>query len=86
LEGIVSKRRDSGSLAYNERQQEYPRSQEVAETAHFLGFDAVVAPNARWECLNAILFADRVAPDECEIAREHGPIDWKKWVDKPFGF
>lgn len=74
-----------GSLSYNERQQEYPRTQEVAEAAHFLGFDAVVAPNARWECLNVILFADRIGPDECEIAHDHGTIDWKRWLEKPFG-
>lgn len=75
-----------GSLSYNERQLEYPRTQEVAETAHFLGFDAVVAPNARWECLNVVLFLDRIGPDECEIARDHGPIEWKRWLEKPFGF
>jgi len=75
-----------GSLSYNERQSEYPRTQEVAETAHFLGFDAVVAPNARWECLNVVLFLDRIRPEECEIARDHGRIEWKRWLAKPFGF
>ena len=74
-----------GSLSYNERQQEYPRTQEVGEAAHFLGFDALVAPNARWECPNVMLFADRVRPDECEIARDHGAIDWKTWLRKSFG-
>jgi hypothetical protein len=75
-----------GMLSYNERQSEYPRTQEVAETAHFLGFDAVVAPNARWDCLNAVLFLDRIEPDTCEIARDHGPIEWTEWRRKPFGF
>jgi RES domain len=75
-----------GLLSYNERQLEYPRTQEVAETAHFLGFDAVVAPNARWECLNVVLFLDKVGPDGCEIARDHGRIEWKRWQEKPFGF
>jgi hypothetical protein len=63
------------ALSYNERKQEYPRSQEVGETAHFLGFDAVVAPNAQWECLNVILFWDRIGPDGCEVMRDCGPID-----------
>jgi hypothetical protein len=75
-----------GSLSYNERQLEYPRTQELAEAAHFLGLDAVVAPNARWECLNVVLFLDRIGPDACEIARDHGPIDWKTWLAKPFGY
>jgi hypothetical protein len=75
-----------GSLSYNERQLEYPRTQEVAEAAHFLGFDAVVAPNARWECLNVVLFLDRIGPGECEIADDRGQIDWNRWLEKPFGF
>jgi hypothetical protein len=75
-----------GALSYNERKQEYPRTQEVGETAHFLGFDAVVAPNARWECMNVILFWDRIGPDGCEVTREYGPIDWKKWQSEPFGY
>jgi hypothetical protein len=75
-----------GALSYNERQQEYPRTQEVAETAHFLGFDAVVAPNARWGCMNVILFSDRIRPEACEVALDHGPIDWKKWQEAPFGY
>jgi RES domain-containing protein len=75
-----------GALSYNERQQEYPRTQEVAETAHFIGFEILVAPNARWSCMNAILFWDRIGPDECEVARDHGPIDWKKWQATPYGY
>jgi RES domain len=75
-----------GSLSYNERQLEYPRTQEVAETAHFLGFDALVAPNARWECLNVVLFLSRIGPEELEIARDQGRIEWKRWLENPFGF
>jgi RES domain len=75
-----------GALSYNERQQEYPRTQEVAETAHFLGFDALMAPNARWECMNVILFLDRIGPDACEVTFNHGSIDLKKWQSAPLGY
>jgi len=74
-----------GALSYNERQQEYPRTQEIAETAHFLGFDALMAPNARWECMNVILFLDRIGPDACEVTLDHGSIDLKKWQSAPLG-
>lgn len=75
-----------GALSYNDRHQEYPRTQEVGETAHFVGFEALIAPNARWNVLNAILFADRISPGEIEVVRDHGPIDWSVWQAKPFGF
>ena len=39
-----------GQLSYNERTQEYPRSQEIAEVAHFLDCDGLLAPSARWDC------------------------------------
>lgn len=75
-----------GALSYNDRQQEYPRTQEVGETAHFVGFEALIAPNARWQAMNAILFIDRIPPDALEVVKDHGPIDWDVWRKKPFGF
>jgi hypothetical protein len=75
-----------GALSYADRQHEYPRTQEIAETAHFVGFDGLVAPNARWRCMNVILFSDRVGPDASELVKDHGAIDWNKWLTKPFGF
>lgn len=40
----------------------YARCQEIGDAAHFLGFDGIVAPNARWPCVNLILFTDRFSP------------------------
>jgi hypothetical protein len=76
-----------GALSYADRVQEYPRTQEIAETAHFLGFDGLVVPNARWDCLNVILFTDHIAPDAMEVSKDCGPIDWDAWKKKkePFG-
>src|SRR5690606_33171888 len=31
----------------------YARTQEVGDAAYFLGFDGIIAPSARWPCLNA---------------------------------
>lgn len=68
-----------GQLSYSERIQEYPRSQEIAEMAHFLDCDGLLAPNARWDCTNLVLFCDRLKPDTMEAVRDHGLIDWAVW-------
>ncbi len=58
----------------------YVRTQEVAEAAYFLGFDGLVAPSARWTCLNCVLFTDRVAPDQIATAdQSEKPVNWAEW-------
>ena len=71
-----------GRLAYEERQGEYPRSQEIAEVAHFLEFDGLLVPCARWNCGNAVLFCDRVAPEGRIEKQDHGQIDFSDWAAK----
>lgn len=71
-----------GQLAYNERTHEYPRTQDVAETAHFLDCDGLIVPSARWSCDNIVLFCDRLKPGAIEVVRDHGNIDWKAWQAK----
>jgi RES domain-containing protein len=75
-----------GLLSHADRQQEYPRTQEIAETALFVGFDGLVVPSARWQCSNVILFADRIGPDQVEVVKDHNLVDWGTWRAKPFGF
>ena len=65
-----------GQLSYQEKDGEYPRSQEIAEAAHFLEFDGLIVPSARHDCLNVVLFCDRVPPEEMAVIADHGPIDW----------
>ena len=65
-----------GQLSYQERGTEYPRSQDVAEVAHFLEFDGLIVPSARRKCLNVVLFCDRVPPSTIEVAADHGLVDW----------
>jgi hypothetical protein len=69
-----------GQLSYQERMQEYPRSQEIAEVSHFLDCDGLLVPNARWECTNLVLFCDRLRPDAMEVVQDHGIIDWGTWA------
>jgi len=68
-----------GQLSYAERVQEYPRTQQIAEVAHFLDCDGIIAPSARWNCTNLIIFCDRIPPSALEIVNDHGIIDWAAW-------
>jgi hypothetical protein len=62
------------------REREYGRTQEIADSAYFLGFDGLLTPSARWECLNFVAFIDRIPPDRLEVsASEADPIDWHDW-------
>lgn len=56
----------------------YDRSQAIADAAHFLGFDGILAPSARWTCQNLILFLDRLEPGDLTV-RESKPVDWAAW-------
>lgn len=82
LEALGVETATYGSLEYALREDEYRRTQEIAEAAHFLDFDGLIVPNARRECHNVILFTDRVPPDALSIIREHGPVDWLAWKQK----
>jgi hypothetical protein len=60
--------------------RDYRRTQEIADAAFFLGFDGLIAPSARWTCLNLILFTDRVPPDQIELIEvSKVPVDWEVW-------
>ncbi|MBC8718147.1 RES family NAD+ phosphorylase [Ochrobactrum sp. Marseille-Q0166] len=56
----------------------YERSQEIGDAAFFLGFDGILAPSARWDCQNLILFMDRMEPSDLAVL-ESEPIDWADW-------
>jgi len=38
------------------------RSTKSGDAAYFFGFDGLIAPSARWACLNLVLFTERLAP------------------------
>ena len=65
-----------GQLSYEDKDAEYPRSQDIAEVAHFLEYDGLVVPCARHECLNVVVFCDRVPPDGIIMQKDHGSVDW----------
>ncbi|SEO28491.1 RES domain-containing protein [Gemmobacter aquatilis] len=74
-----------GRLSYQEKSAEYPRTQDIAEVAHFLEFDGLLVPSARWDCLNAVVFCERCLPEQREAIRSHGLIDWAGWEQNASG-
>jgi hypothetical protein len=59
----------------------YAPTQAIGDAAYFLGFDSIIAPNARWSCNNLILFTDQIAPANLRIV-ESSKINWTEWRKK----
>lgn len=58
---------------------EYAATQAIAAAAHFLEFDGLIVPSARFNCANLVLFTER-APALALI--ESQPVDWNKWRNR----
>lgn len=65
-----------GQLSYQQREAEYPRSQDIGEVAHFLDYDGLVVPSARCECLNVVAFCELIGPEDAISAKDHGEVAW----------
>lgn len=62
------------------RERGYAKTQAIADAAYFFDFDGLIAPSARWDCLNAVLFTDRMAPGGIAVLEtEKRPVDWRAW-------
>ncbi len=56
---------------------EYTATQAIAAAAHFLQFDALIVPSARFDAKNVVLFLDRIQTTPELIKTEN--IDWGTW-------
>jgi RES domain-containing protein len=65
-----------GRLSWQFTSDEYLRTQQIGEVAHFLDFDGLIVPSARYQCLNMVLFGDRIGPEALSVIRDHGPVPW----------
>jgi RES domain-containing protein len=65
-----------GQLSYEEKDAEYPRTQDIGEVVHFLDFDGLVVPSARYDGLNVVVFCDRVLPEALNKKTDHGAVNW----------
>jgi RES domain-containing protein len=57
---------------------DYARSQEIGDAAAFLGFDGILAPSARWNCQNLVIFTDRFGPADFTVVDSEA-VDWDDW-------
>ena len=58
---------------------DFTRSQEIGAAAHFLEFDGLLVPSARWPCLNLVLFLDRLDLDKGLVVEEVSDVNWPAW-------
>ena len=79
LAGLGLKTGGFGQLSYSERETEYPRTQEIAEAAHFHGRDGLLVPSARSAHPNLVVFCGVAGMEAVEVERDHGIVDWNAW-------
>ncbi len=59
----------------------YESTQAIGDAAYFLGFDSIIAPNARWPCNNLMLFTDQIEPTNLEVL-DSSEVNWAAWRKK----
>jgi hypothetical protein len=57
---------------------EYTSTQAIASAAHFLAFDGLIVPSARYDCRNAVIFLDRLDGEGLEVMNTE-LVDWSAW-------
>lgn len=57
------------------------RTQAIGDAAAFLGFDGIIAPSARWDCLNLTIFCDGLTPEDL-VLKDSRAVDWDAWRKK----
>ena len=61
---------------------DYSATQAIAAAAHFLEFDGMLVPSARFKCNNLALFTDRVsAGGQLQLVSSE-EVDWGEWRRK----
>ena len=62
---------------------DYRVTQAVASAAHFLEFDGLMVPSARYGGGNMVIFPDRIGPGYRFEVLETEPVDWSAWRKRP---
>jgi hypothetical protein len=58
---------------------DYTATQAVAAAAHFLEFDGIISPSARFPCANLALFLDRISENTTLEVDQSEDVDWEEW-------
>jgi hypothetical protein len=61
---------------------EYGPTQAIAAAAHFLEFDGMLVPSARFACSNLVLFIDRASHTGHLQLVSSEDVDWSDWQKK----
>lgn len=61
---------------------ELTQTQEIGAAAHFLEFDSLIVPSARWPCLNLVLFLDRLDPGSALAVESSEHVNWPAWREQ----
>jgi hypothetical protein len=59
----------------------YAPTRAIGDAAYFLGYDGIIAPNARWSCNNLILFTNQIAPENLQLV-ESSRVTWTEWRNR----
>jgi hypothetical protein len=65
---------------YGER--DYSRTQEIGSTLAWLGVDGLLAPSARWDCDNLMIFTDNHLIGERLEPLESSLVEWRGWAEE----
>ncbi len=57
-----------------------PRTQEIGAAVEFLGCDGLIAPCARWDCENLMLFPDSASFRGTLEPLRQEEVDWLQWA------
>jgi RES domain-containing protein len=60
--------------------RDYGRTQQIGAAMAFLGVDGLLAPSARWDCENFILFQDNHDTINNITVRGDEAINWRAWA------
>lgn len=62
---------------YGERN--YHRTQEIGAAINFLELDGLIAPSARWDCDNLIIFSENHSLNERLEKLRSERVEWREW-------
>lgn len=61
------------------KEKNYERTQQIGAAINFLGLDGLIAPSARWDCSNVMIFSDNHSLNERLDVLKSEQVDAEKW-------
>ena len=60
--------------------RDYSQTQKIGAVINFLGIDGLIAPSARWECENLMIFSANHSLNEKLETLSSEEVDWQAWA------